>query len=229
VVIFEDIGLQQALPIIMDILNASSDENIDIATSQNALIDYILDSADEEQVFDESKIPVGDVLEISDELNEEEASRRFAINAVVTSEAELAAAIRADRLADGIEDPVPTVEDSSASSDSSAELKLPTRMKLPGQDDPLTNRRQLQGLVDGEIDIDITDFMAFALVRSDGSAEQRFLSFKPNLAEFDGTRMVINFEFDYPLEVSKGEKPDKVVAFFTDPRLLMDPVTGMFI
>jgi len=41
--------------------------------------------------------------------------------------------------------------------------------------------------------------------------------------------MVINFDFDYPLEVSRGAQPDKIVAFFTDPRLLMDPVSGMFI
>ena len=71
--------------------------------------------------------------------------------------------------------------------------------------------------------------MAFVLVRGDGASDERFLNFEPYLSDFDGKSMTIKFKFDYPLEVSKGEKPDKVVCFFKDPRLLLNPETGMFI
>lgn len=41
--------------------------------------------------------------------------------------------------------------------------------------------------------------------------------------------MTIAFEFENPLEVSIGDTPDRIVAKFTDPRMLMDPNTGMFV
>jgi len=71
--------------------------------------------------------------------------------------------------------------------------------------------------------------MRFMLVRGDGAADEKLLHFKPSLSGFDGSSMEVLFDFDNPLEVSTGDEPDKVVAFFTDPRLLMDPVTGMFV
>ena len=41
--------------------------------------------------------------------------------------------------------------------------------------------------------------------------------------------MTIKFDFDFPLEVSTGDTADLILAEFTDPRLLMDPETGMFV
>lgn len=41
--------------------------------------------------------------------------------------------------------------------------------------------------------------------------------------------MEIDFVFDNPLEVSTGDTPDLIIAEFTDPRLLVDPKTGMFV
>lgn len=41
--------------------------------------------------------------------------------------------------------------------------------------------------------------------------------------------MVIKFDFENPLEVSIGTTPDKIVAKFSDPRLLYDSETGMFV
>jgi len=71
--------------------------------------------------------------------------------------------------------------------------------------------------------------MRFVLVRSEGAADEKLLRFDPSLTGFDGSSMEVKFDFDHPLEVSTGDEPDKIVAFFTDPRLLMDPETGMFI
>ena len=71
--------------------------------------------------------------------------------------------------------------------------------------------------------------MSFILVRGEGASDVRLLRFAPVLGGFDGSSMEINFNFENPLEVSTGDVPDRIVAFFTDPRLLMDPETGMFI
>ena len=41
--------------------------------------------------------------------------------------------------------------------------------------------------------------------------------------------MKVKFDFENPLEVSSGDTPDRMVSKFTDPRLLVDPVTGMYV
>jgi len=71
--------------------------------------------------------------------------------------------------------------------------------------------------------------MSFDLIRGESSAEERKLRFEPVLDDFTGSKLSIKFEFDNPLYVSIGETPDRIVAQFTDPRLLIDPETGMFV
>lgn len=41
--------------------------------------------------------------------------------------------------------------------------------------------------------------------------------------------MTVKFDFENPLYVSTGDTPDRIIAKFTDSRLLADPVTGMFV
>jgi hypothetical protein len=89
--------------------------------------------------------------------------------------------------------------------------------------------RNLQEFNTGAVKIDINDFMRFMLVRGEGASDEKLLRFSPSLSGFDGSSMEVQFDFENPLEVSTGDEPDKIVAFFTDPRLLMDPVTGMFV
>jgi len=71
--------------------------------------------------------------------------------------------------------------------------------------------------------------MSFELVRGTDSAPERKLGYTPKLDTFKNGKMTIKFDFDNPLYISTGESPDKIVAKFTDPRLLMDLETGMFI
>lgn len=71
--------------------------------------------------------------------------------------------------------------------------------------------------------------MSFELVRGDSAATERKLKYTPKLAGFGGSKMTIKFDFEDPLYVSTGYSPDRIVAQFTDPRLLMDPNTGMFV
>ena len=71
--------------------------------------------------------------------------------------------------------------------------------------------------------------MKFTLVPGEGAADIRLLRFKPELSSFSDNRMEISFMFDNPLEVSTGDTPDLIIAEFTDPRLLVDPKTGMFV
>jgi len=77
--------------------------------------------------------------------------------------------------------------------------------------------------------IDINDFMTFELVRGANSAPEKKLRYTPKLGDFSGDGLKIEFDFENPLYVSAGDEPDKIVAQFTDPRLLLDPNTGMFI
>lgn len=71
--------------------------------------------------------------------------------------------------------------------------------------------------------------MSFELVRGESSAPERKLSYTPKLDSFEDGKMTIKFDFDHPLYVSTGDTPDRIVAKFTDPRMLMDPTTGMFV
>jgi len=71
--------------------------------------------------------------------------------------------------------------------------------------------------------------MKFDYIRGEDSAEPEKLKFEPYLKAFGGTEMVIKFDFENPLDVSIGTTPDQIIAKFTDPRLLYDPETGMFI
>ena len=71
--------------------------------------------------------------------------------------------------------------------------------------------------------------MTFELVRGANSAPEKKLRYTPRLGDFSGDGLKIEFDFDHPLYVSAGDEPDKIVAQFTDPRLLLDPNTGMFI
>lgn len=71
--------------------------------------------------------------------------------------------------------------------------------------------------------------MSFELVRGESSAPERKLSYTPKLDSFKDGKMTIKFDFDHPLYVSTGDTPDRIVAKFTDPRILMDPATGMFV
>lgn len=72
--------------------------------------------------------------------------------------------------------------------------------------------------------------MSFDLVRGENSATERKLRYKAKLDGFEGgDELKIKFEFENPLYVSTGDKPDRMIAQFTDPRLLLDPDTGMFV
>lgn len=71
--------------------------------------------------------------------------------------------------------------------------------------------------------------MSFELIRGESSAPERKLSYTPKLDSFEDGKMTIKFDFDHPLYVSTGDTPDRIVAKFTDPRMLMDPTTGMFV
>jgi hypothetical protein len=89
--------------------------------------------------------------------------------------------------------------------------------------------RQLQAYNNNGLSIDLRRFMDFTLVPGVDAAESKKLKFDPYLSAFGGTEMVIQFNFENPLEVSTGTTPDRIVARFTDPRLLIDAETGMFI
>ena len=71
--------------------------------------------------------------------------------------------------------------------------------------------------------------MSFNLVRGESSAAEKKLRYTPKLDGFEGSELSIKFEFENPLYVSIGDTPDRMVAQFTDPRMLMDPTTGMFV
>ena len=71
--------------------------------------------------------------------------------------------------------------------------------------------------------------MSFDLVQGEGGASEKRLRFTPRLGDFTGTQMTIKFDFENPLYVSTGDTPDRIISQFTDPRLLMDPETGMFV
>ena len=83
--------------------------------------------------------------------------------------------------------------------------------------------------LDDTFDIDVRQFMSFELVRGESSAPERKLRYTPKLKGFGGEKLTIKFDFEHPLDVSTGETPDRIVSKFTDPRLLMDPETGMFV
>lgn len=67
------------------------------------------------------------------------------------------------------------------------------------------------------------------MVPGDDSSDPRNLRFDPYMSAFGGSEMKIKFNFENPLEVSVGSTPDKILARFTDPRLLIDTATGMFV
>lgn len=71
--------------------------------------------------------------------------------------------------------------------------------------------------------------MEFTMVPGDDSSDPRNLRFDPYMSAFGGSEMKIKFNFENPLEVSVGSTPDKILARFTDPRLLIDTATGMFV
>jgi len=111
-------------------------------------------------------------------------------------------------------------------------INLSTIASLFGDIDTATARRRgrrLQSYDNNGIEINVEDFMSFDYVRGDDAAEAEKLRFEPYLKAFGGTEMIIQFDFENPLEVSIGTTPDKIVAKFTDPRLLYDSETGMFI
>jgi hypothetical protein len=70
--------------------------------------------------------------------------------------------------------------------------------------------------------------MKFELVPGEESADPNLLRFNPVLADFTGTTFSVRFDWDFPLQVSTGKTPDKVVSQFIDPRLFFDPTSGMF-
>ena len=78
-------------------------------------------------------------------------------------------------------------------------------------------------------DLDVNDFMSFELIRGDNSAPEKKLRYTATLGDFSGSKLKIQFNFENPLYVSVGDKPDRILAQFTDPRLLIDPDSGMFI
>ena len=71
--------------------------------------------------------------------------------------------------------------------------------------------------------------MSFELVRGDGGASERMLRFTPKIDSFKDNKLKLKFEFENPLYVSTGDEDDLMVAQFTDPRMLMNPETGMFV
>ena len=71
--------------------------------------------------------------------------------------------------------------------------------------------------------------MSFELVRGENSAAERKLRYTARLGDFSNGELKIEFDFENPLYVSAGDEPDQIVAQFTDPRLLLDPETGMFV
>lgn len=90
-------------------------------------------------------------------------------------------------------------------------------------------RRRLQSFDNNGVKIDLRKFMDFTLVPGVDGASPEKLRFDPFLSGFGGTEMIIQFNFENPLEVSVGSTKDRIVARFTDPRLLIDTETGMFI
>ena len=118
-------------------------------------------------------------------------------------------------------------------------IKMSTAVDLFGDTDISRLRRLQPNFSDGRralqesntsLNIDINTFMSFDLVRGENSATERKLRYKAKLDGFEGgDELKIKFEFENPLYVSTGDKPDRMIAQFTDPRLLLDPDTGMFV
>lgn len=111
-------------------------------------------------------------------------------------------------------------------------ISLSTLTSLFGDVDTATARRRgrrLQSYDNNGIDIDLQNFMSFEYIRGQDAADADKLRFEPYLQAFGGTEMVIKFDFENPLEVSTGTTPDQIITKFTDPRLLYDSETGMFI
>jgi len=111
-------------------------------------------------------------------------------------------------------------------------ISLSSIASLFGDVDTATARRRgrrLQSYDNNGIEIDIQDFMSFEYVRGDDAADASVLRFEPYLKAFGGTELVVQFDFENPLEVSIGSTPDQIITKFTDPRLLYDAETGMFL
>ena len=223
-----------AVPLIVDILATDSTESRKAEVAQAAIERHMAGDDRGAQVFDETRIPTGDAVEITADMSLDQQARAATVNEIVREMAMVAAGIRWERQQAGHRDSPPQMRPPRASARSTIVFDFMAILSLIGSSQDTFERRQLgsrhlQDYTNGDVAIDIRAFMAFVLVRGDGAADERFLGFNPSLSSFDGSRMTIKFDFDYPLEVSKGREPDKVVAFFTDPRLLLDSTTGMFI
>lgn len=182
-------------------------------------------------------IPDGDVVTITDELQEtltdEEINQKVFMNNYAKDLNDVATQRRFQRQSAGFtEDRPPTSQITEITAFAEIRISLSTIASLIGDVDTATARRRgrmLQSYDNNGIEIDIQDFMSFEYVRGQDAAEADMLRFEPYLKAFGGTELVVQFEFENPLEVSIGSTPDQIVTKFTDPRLLYDAETGMFI
>ena len=185
-------------------------------------------------VFDVALIPQGAVALPTPDMSAQEVAALEQLNEAATEVTALAAKKRDERAAAGIVDTPPTPEPPAADANGGMELNFGTPLSILGSAESgrlrrLAFGRSLQDEGGDEFAIDITQFMSFELVRGTDSAPERKLAYTPKLDGFGGESLKIAFEFENPLYVSVGETPDLIVAQFTDPRLLVDPETGMFV
>ena len=199
----------------------------------------------EEVEFKEELIPVGDLPPPPEEelaqMTETEIAEIQAQNAYAGELTQAAAQRRLERQAQGFEDKPPApAAPPKASPEGDLEIDFGKALSLFGDTDvsgrrflPTSRsgaRRFLQSEDGGQsFNIDVRRFMSFELVRGESSASEKRLRFTPKLGDFTGSKMKIKFDFENPLYVSTGDTPDRIIAQFTDPRMLMDPDTGMFV
>lgn len=147
--------------------------------------------------------------------------------------------MRLERESNGIADkPATTDAPAKGDNDGIVAIKFSKDLDIFGSTDISRLRRLHSNKNDGRralqesntsLNIDITSFMSFDLVRGENSATERKLRYTPKLDDFSGDEMKIKFVFENPLYVSTGDSADRMVIQFTDSRLLMDPETGMFV
>ena len=208
-----------------------------------AAVEEILAAGDAPQEFDETLIPTGGV-----ELTEEEkATASPELLADIARQSAYAGALargaaqkRAERAAAGFTDDKPPAVEAPPAASPTGELEIRTSATTLFGDADVSRLRRLfaedasdedrrRVLQDGGFNLDVRRFMSFDLVRGRDSAAERRLRYTPRLSGFEGGVLKIQFDFADPLYVSVGTTPDRIVAKFTDPRLLMDPTTGMFV
>lgn len=194
-------------------------------------IEDIIQASTAEVEFNEKLIPTGGVVaDIPADASPAFIAQAAAMNAYAVEVTNAAAQIRLQRKANGFEDKPPTVSTPPAASPT-GELEIDVGdVALFGETDVRSLRRLGRGLQEvQDFDIDVQQFMSFELVRGESSAPERKLRYTPRLEGFGGGKLTVKFDFEHPLDVSTGETPDRIVSKFTDPRLLMDPATGMFV